>query len=71
MKGVMGCDADWLKPGQVIETADGYLMTILRKVDLEAATAIAERVGNTSFAPVPNEHFYEVDVDLTTRVNNN
>jgi hypothetical protein len=71
MKGIMGCDADWLKPGDDVGAADGRRMTILRKVDLAAAIEIAERVGDTSFAPVPNEHFYEVEIDLQAGVTNN
>lgn len=71
MKGIIGCDADWLKPGEVIGTPDGRRMTILRKVDLAAAVEIAERVGDVNFRPVPDEHFYEIDIDLQAQVTNN
>jgi hypothetical protein len=71
MKGIVGCDAAWLLPGQVVKTGDGRSMTILRKVDLSAALAIAARVGDTGFKPVEGEHFYEVDVDFLKGVTNN
>lgn len=71
MKGIIGCNAAWLQPGEVVATADGRRMTIIRKVDLAAATEIAARVGDTHFHPVPDEHFYEVDEDLQAQVTNN
>lgn len=71
MKGIIGCNADWLKPGEVIETAQGHLMTVLRKVDLMAAIELAEQVGDTNFKPFPDEHFYEIDVDFQAQVTNN
>jgi hypothetical protein len=71
LKGIIGCDADWLKPGEVVGTADGRRMTILRKVDLAAAFGIAARVGDVNFSPGPDEHFYEVEVDLQAQVTNN
>lgn len=66
MKGVMGCNADWLEPGQTIGTENGQVIRILRKVDLDAAIAIAP-----SFQPVPGECFYEVEVDLLAGRNEN
>lgn len=71
MKGIIGCNAGWLKPGEVVDSTDGRRMTILRKVDLAAAVEIAERIGDWSFTPVPGEHFYEVDVDLLVQATNN
>jgi hypothetical protein len=71
MKGIVGCDADWLEPGQVVATPDGRRLTILRKVDLGAALEIAAKVGDASFKPVDGESFYEVDVDFTAGMVNN
>lgn len=71
MKGVVGCDAGWLEPGQRVKTGDGRILTILRKVDLTAAREIAERVGDVNFNPAPDEHFYEVDVDFAAELVNN
>jgi hypothetical protein len=71
LKGIIGCDVAWLLPGEVVETGDGRSMTILRKVDLGAALAVAARVGDTGFKPVEGEHFYEVDVDFLKGVTNN
>lgn len=71
MKGIVGCDVDWLQPGEVIGTADGRRMRILRMVDLAAAIKIAQRLGDTSFKPVAGEHFYEVEVDLLAGVSDN
>ena len=45
-------------------------MTILRKVYLAAAVKIAERVGNVNFAPVPDEHFYGININLQAQVTN-
>jgi hypothetical protein len=71
LKGIIGCDADWLQPGEVIGTPDGRRMTVLRKVDLAAAEEIAARVGDTTFVPVGEEHFYEVEIDFAAGLSNN
>jgi hypothetical protein len=70
MKGVIGCDAGWLNPGEVIGTADGKRMTILREVDAATALEIAAR-NCLTIQVVPGEHFYEVDIDLQAQVTNN
>lgn len=71
MKGILGCDADWLKPGERVRAANGQQMTILRKVTLEEALASAERNNLPKPEPVGNEHWYEVDVDLRAGSTNN
>lgn len=64
MKGILGCDADWLQPGEIINTPDGRHMTVLRKVTLDEALESAERIG-MKVEPVGNEQWYEVDVAVT------
>jgi hypothetical protein len=71
LKGIIGCNADWLQPGDVVGSGNGRRMTILRKVDLQAAVEIAERLGDVNFCAAPDEHFYEIEVDLQAQVTNN
>lgn len=71
MKGIVGCNAGALTPGQIVWTEDGRRLTILRKVDLAVARELAEGIGDWNFNPAPGEHFYEVDVDFAAGMGNN
>lgn len=71
MKGILGCDAPYLQPGQVVFAANGQQMTILRKVTLEDALASAERNGLPRPQPVGDEQWYEVDIDLLAGASGN
>lgn len=71
MKGILGCDADWLIPGLIVFTPDGRNLTILRKITLEEALASAERLG-MKVDPKGDEQWYEVQVAVTlTKAMNN
>jgi hypothetical protein len=61
MKGIVGVDAQDLKAGDRI-AKDGWIMTIVRKVDLAAARECAAKLGGEDFRPVDGEQFYEVEV---------
>jgi hypothetical protein len=67
----MGCDAGYLQPGDLVGAANGMRITVIRKVDLQAAVETAERIGDRSFVPVPGEHFYEVEVQRFAAVADN
>jgi hypothetical protein len=64
MKGIVGVNAQDLKAGDEIERGDGWIMTIVRKVDLAAAKECAARLGDHNFRQVEGEQFYEVQVTV-------
>jgi hypothetical protein len=71
MKGIIGCNAGYLEPGEIIDMDSGASMTVIRKVDLQAAIEAAHKLGDTGFKPVEGEHFYEVEVERFAPVSNN
>lgn len=71
MKGILGCDADWLEPGEIVATPDGRRLTVLHKITVEEALASAEGMGMKVEA-VGNEQWYAVEVEVTvTKAMNN
>ena len=62
MKGIIGVDAGYLRPGDLVQAQNGYRLSIVRKVDLAAARDLADSLGDTAFQPADGEHFYEVEV---------
>lgn len=63
MKGILGCDADWLQPGQIVATPDGRLMTVLHKITVGEALESAENLG-VKVEPIGNEQWYAVEVEV-------
>jgi hypothetical protein len=69
MKGIIGCDADSLKPGAVVMGANGARITIIRKVSEAEALASAAR-SDLPVKPVAGEHWYEAEIALAPVTSN-